>query len=137
MQIKFIDFQQSGDDRGELVVLEEGKQIPFAVKRIYYMFGTGKGVKRGAHAHKRISQIAIPITGSCTMLLDNGVEKKEVLLNDRTKGLLLENFIWREMYNFSKDCVLLLLASELYDESEYVRNYNDFLALSKKMIKEK
>lgn len=127
MQIELIQFQNHGDERGGLIVAESGKEIPFTVKRIYYMSNFPCDIRRGFHAHKRISQIVIPLKGSCTFLIDNGNDKKEVVLNQSDKGLLLGPKIWREIYNFSEDCLLLVLASEAFDEDEYIRDYDKFL----------
>lgn len=125
--IKWIDFPALGDERGSLVALEAEKSVPFVIKRVYYIFGTKVGVSRGFHAHKKLQQVAICITGSCRMILDDGQQRSEVLLNSPNKGLVIGDLVWREMHDFSKDCVLLLLASELYDESDYIRNYDDFI----------
>ncbi|WP_404802319.1 sugar 3,4-ketoisomerase [Brenneria izbisi] len=128
IKINLLKLQTHGDERGSLVALEQDNNIPFEIKRVYYMFNTKKGVKRGFHAHKELKQVAIAVRGSCKFLLNNGTEQVEVLLDDPTQGLLIESFIWREMYDFSEDCVLMVLADRLYDESDYVRNYNDFLS---------
>lgn len=127
MDIIKYQFQQHGDTRGQLVALEEFKEIPFKVKRIYYIFDTKENVRRGLHAHKILEQILICVSGSCKVLLDNGKETVEVILNSPTEGLYISSSIWREMYDFSEDAVLLVLASELYTESDYIRNYNEFL----------
>lgn len=124
--IKWIDFPALGDERGSLVALEAEKSVPFVVKRVYYIFGTKAGVSRGFHAHKKLQQVAICITGSCRMILDDGQQRSEVLLNSPNKGLVIGDLVWREMHDFSKDCVLLVLASEHYDESDYIRDYSDF-----------
>lgn len=124
--IKYV-FQPHGDDRGQLIALEEFKDIPFAIRRVYYMYDTGEGVTRGFHAHKTLEQILICIHGSCKVLLDNGQEKKTVSLERPYEGLYVGNMVWREMFEFSPDAVLMVLASELYDESDYIRNYDDFL----------
>lgn len=127
MQIKLIPLQAHGDDRGSLIALEEGKNIPFTVKRVYYLFNTKEGVRRGFHAHKALKQVAIAVRGSCRFVLDDGNERVEVLLDNPTQGLLIESFMWREMYDFSEDCVLMVLADQLYDESDYIRDYDRFL----------
>ncbi len=127
MQIVKYVFQPHGDDRGQLVALEEGVDIPFHIKRVYYMYDTKEGVHRGFHAHKSLEQILVCIHGSCKVLLDNGTEKKVVPLEKPYEGLYIENTMWREMYDFSPDAVLLVLASELYDESDYIRDYDEFL----------
>lgn len=126
MDIKKIAFQIHGDDRGQLVALEENKEIPFDVKRVYYMYDTGEGVRRGFHAHKCLEQILICVHGSCRIHLDDGVETAEVDLDKPFEGLFISNNMWREMYDFSPDAVLMVLASELYDEADYIRNYEDF-----------
>ena len=129
--IKYV-FQPHGDDRGQLVALEEFKDIPFRIKRVYYiMYDTGEGVVRGHHAHKSLQQILICIHGSCKILLDNGREKKVIPLEKPYEGLYVSNAMWREMFDFSPDAVLMALASELYDEGDYIRNYDDFLAYAK------
>lgn len=127
MEVIKYAFQRHGDDRGMLVALEEGKEIPFEVKRVYYMYDTVQGVRRGFHAHKCLQQILICVHGSCKIHLDNGCETAEVDLNTPFEGLYISNDMWREMYDFSPDAVLMVLASELYDEADYIRNYDDFL----------
>lgn len=129
--IKWIDFQTLGDQRGSLVALEIGmeKAVPFDIKRVYYIYHTAKGVSRGFHAHSNLKQVAICVAGNCRMVLDNGISREEALLNSPTKGLLIESMVWREMHDFSEDCVLLVLASEHYDESDYIRDYSDFIGL--------
>lgn len=124
--IKYV-FQRHGDDRGMLVALEEGKEIPFPVKRVYYMYDTVPGVRRGYHAHKCLEQILICIHGSCKIHLDDGTETAEVVLNNPYEGLYIPNNMWREMYDFSSDAVLMVLASVIYDESDYIRSYDEFM----------
>lgn len=124
--VKYV-FQPHGDSRGQLIALEEMRDIPFTIKRVYYMYETSEGVIRGNHAHKKLEQILVCIHGSCKICLDDGKEKKIVLLEKPYEGLYVTSNMWREMYDFSPDAVLLVLASELYDESDYIRNYDDFL----------
>ena len=124
--IKYV-FQPHGDERGQLVALEEFKDIPFRIKRVYYMYDTGEGVVRGCHAHKTLQQILVCIHGSCKVLLDNGKEKKVIPLEKPYEGLYVSNAMWREMYDFSTDAVLMVMASELYDEDDYIRDYDEFL----------
>ena len=126
MQVIKYMFQPHGDDRGQLVALEEFNDIPFSIKRVYYMYDTKKNVVRGGHAHLKLQQILVCIHGSCKIHLDNGAETKEVLLEKPYEGLYIANDIWREMYDFSEDAVLLVLASEVYDENDYIRDYNLF-----------
>ena len=129
MQIVKYVFQPHGDERGMLVALEEFKDIPFRIKRVYYMYDTAEGVVRGHHAHRRFEQILVCIHGSCKIHLDNGRETKEVPLEKPYEGLYIANNIWREMYDFSPDAVLMVLASEVYDERDYIRDYDEFQAL--------
>ena len=128
--IEIIDFKYLGDDRGSLVALEGNRSVPFDIKRVYYIFGTKKGVPRGFHAHRNLKQVAVCVTGSCRFVLDSGKKKEEVILDSAVKGLLVENFIWHEMYDLSSDCVLMVLASEYYDESDYIRDYQSFLKIT-------
>ena len=127
MQTIKYTFQPHGDDRGQLIALEEFNDIPFKIKRVYYMYDTGEGVRRGFHAHKSLEQILVCVHGSCKIHLDNGKETKEILLEKPYEGLYIPNNMWREMYDFSPDAVLMVFASEIYDEKDYIRNYDDFL----------
>ncbi len=120
-------FQPHGDARGQLIALEEKKDIPFEIKRVYYMYETAQGIVRGCHAHKKLEQILICIHGSCKIKLDNGKEQKIVLLERPYEGLYVANDMWREMYDFSPGAVLMVLASNIYDESDYIRDYQEFL----------
>lgn len=140
--IEIIDFESLGDDRGNLISIENSKSIPFDIKRVYYLFDTGKNIRRGFHAHKELKQIAIALKGSCRFELDNGKDKTEVLLDNPTQGLYINSFLWREMFDFSSDCVLLVLASEHYQESDYIRDYSEFKSYllkesTENLIKEK
>jgi dTDP-4-dehydrorhamnose 3,5-epimerase-like enzyme len=132
MEIKLIQLQKHGDERGMLVALEETKNVPFAIKRVYYMFSTKNDVRRGLHAHRDLNQLAIAVRGSVKFHLDDGKEKAEVLLNDPVQGLLLNRMIWREMYDFSDDCVLMVLADRHYDAADYIRDYSEFCRLIEK-----
>lgn len=129
--IEIVDFKIMGDERGSLIALEENHNIPFDIKRVYYIFGTKENVRRGYHAHKNLKQLAICVSGSCKFLLDNGTTKEHIELNSPTQGLLLEGLLWREMYDFSPDCVLMVLADAYYDESDYIREYDVFLEATK------
>lgn len=125
--IQWIHFPPLGDERGSLVALETGKTVPFDIKRVYYIFATQKDVARGFHAHKDLKQIVVCLTGKCRMILDDSKVRQEIWLDSPTKGLLISDLVWREMHDFSEDCVLLVLASEHYDESDYIRDYKDFI----------
>lgn len=122
-----IDFTIMGDERGSLIALEEHHNVPFDVKRVYYIFGTKKDIRRGYHAHRDLKQLAICISGSCKFLLDDGKSKHHIELNSPTHGLLIEGLIWREMYDFSEDCVLVVLADNYYTADDYIRDYQQFL----------
>lgn len=127
MKYEIIELQIKGDDRGSLIAIEQNKDINFDIKRVYYIYGTKKGVRRGFHAHKQLTQLLVAVSGSCKVLLDNGKEKKEIFLDDPTKGLVINSLVWREMFDFSDGCVLMVIADQMYDESDYIRDYSEFL----------
>src|SRR3989344_6221657 len=102
-----IDFKGISDGRGLLVSLEANKNVPFEIKRVYYLTKLQYNFPRGFHAHKNLKQIIVCVHGSCDFILDNGNEKLQITLNDPTKGLYVESMIWREMHNFSNDCVIM------------------------------
>tara|TARA_Y200000002_G_scaffold282952_1_gene236937 strand:- start:534 stop:938 length:405 start_codon:yes stop_codon:yes gene_type:complete len=129
--VKWIDFPPLGDQRGSLVAVESNQTIPFDIKRVYYLFNTLEGVTRGMHAHLALKQVMLCVTGSCKVLLDDGSTRESITLDSPIKGLLLESLVWREMSEFSPDCVLLVIASEHYDENDYIRNYDNFKSLAK------
>ncbi len=123
---ELIYFKTLGDARGSLIAIEEGYNAPFDIKRVYYIFDTKKGVQRGFHAHKNLKQLAIAVKGSCSFVLDDGNQREEKILDNPNQGLYIEGLIWREMKDFSEDCVLVVLASKHYDESDYIRDYQTF-----------
>lgn len=125
--VESFTFNVIGDHRGSLIAIEGNKDIPFDIKRVYYIFNTQNGIARGMHAHTKLQQVLICTSGRCKILLDNGETKSVVELDSPAKGLYISQNIWREMYDFSEDCVLMVLASEHYDESEYIRDYSQFL----------
>ena len=127
MNYKLIDMEVHGDRRGKLISLEGMKNVPFDIKRIYYMFDTLPNEARGFHAHKELEQIIIAMDGACRFILDDGEKREQVLLNRPDVGLYIGKNMWREMHDFSYGCKLVVLASEYYDEKEYIRNYDDFL----------
>ena len=130
MKLTQIKAKIIGDERGALIALEQlSEMIPFDIKRVYYIFGTQEKVRRGLHAHRNLRQVAFCVNGSCRILLDDGIERQEILLDHPAKGLFIEQMIWHEMYDFSSDCVLLVIASELYNERDYIRNYDNFLMI--------
>lgn len=125
--IKLIDLENHSDDRGSLVTAEFPKNIPFEIKRIYYLFGNQQDVERGKHAHKNLKQIYIAVSGFCSVEFSDGKENFTYELNNPKQGLLIDGVVWREIKKISKDCVLLVLASEIYKEDDYIRNYNEFI----------
>lgn len=127
MEVIKYNFPLHGDDRGQLVAIEAMKDLPFEIKRVYYIYDTLPGVRRGFHAHLNLQQILLCVHGSCKIHLDNGTDTAEVLLDKPNEGLYISNDMWREMYDFSDGAVLLVLASQHYDESDYIRNYDVFL----------
>ena len=131
MEIEMISFPKRTNNTGSLAFLEAGRNIPFEIKRIYYIYDVSNGARRGFHAHKNLQQVLFCIHGSCKILLDDGKEKEIVELNDPAEGLVVRNPIWREMFDFSPGAVLLVLASEYYDESDYIRDYQTFLTYLK------
>ncbi len=121
-----INFKVRGDHNGKLVALEKGVDFPFEIKRVYYIWDTEHDVVRGKHAHKKLEQVIVCTSGSCDFILDDGREREIVHLDNPAQGLYIKNNIWREFTNFSPDCVIMVLASEHYDESDYIRNYEEF-----------
>lgn len=132
---RIIDFKKIGNSNvGFLTALEENREIPFDIKRIYYIYAVPKEIKRGSHAHKKLEQVLISMSGSVKIKVEDENEKKVFELNSPNKGLYIGSGIWREMYDFSQSAVLLVLASEYYNESDYIRNYEEFWDLLKRGI---
>lgn len=121
-----INLPRLVDERGELVVTEVGKNCPFLIARVYWVFNTGEGVSRGFHAHHKTRQMAVCVSGSCSFLMDDGTNRERIGLDTPDQALLIEAMVWHEMHDFSSDCVLLVLADAAYDEADYIRNFNDF-----------
>lgn len=121
------DLKILGDDRGQLIALEANRQIPFDIKRVFYIYGTQSDISRGNHSHYKTKQFLIAVAGSCKVTLDNGQTKETFDLNRPNIGLFQDALIWGSMHDFSPDCVLLVLADDYYDESDYIRDYNKFL----------
>lgn len=124
--VQLINSPPLGDERGSLVVWEAERNIPFPIRRVYYLFGTKPDIARGFHAHRSLWQVAVCVAGKCRMVLDDGKNKEEVWLDSPVNGILLPPMLWHEMHDFSPDCVLLVLASEYYDETDYIRDYEKF-----------
>lgn len=121
-----LNFEIKGNKDGNLVALEAGKDIPFEIKRVYYIWGNKKDIIRGKHAHRKLEQILICMSGSCDFIFDDGKNRETVHLDKANQGLYIKNNIWREFTNFSSDCVIMVLASEHYAEADYIRNYDQF-----------
>lgn len=117
-----------GDHRGSLIAIEAMNDIPFEIARVYYLFDTTADVARGFHAHRQLRQFAVCVAGSCDMILDDGQVRTTVRLGDPMTGLIIGPSIWREMHNFAPGTVLMVLADRLYDESDYIRDYDAFRA---------
>ena len=128
---RLVPLAVRGDARGSLVAIEGMSDIPFAIARVYYVYATVTGVTRGLHAHRALHQLAVAVSGSCTMLLDDGAQRMTVRLDDPAVGLTLPPMVWHEMSDFSADCVLMVLADAAYDEADYIRDYGEFLAMAK------
>jgi hypothetical protein len=124
---KLIDLPKIGEPRGNLTFVEGGRHVPFDIKRVYYLYDVPGGAERGGHAHKELHQLIIAMSGSFDIVLDDGQQKKRFHLARSYYGLYVCPMIWREMDNFSSGAVCLVLASNLYDESDYFRDYADFL----------
>ena len=127
MEIERIQLQMHGDDRGMLISLEKDLNVPFDIRRVYYLFSTKCDVHRGMHAHRNLNQLAVTVRGSVTFLLDDGNGPCKVVLDDPSQGLLLRRMVWREMYDFTQDCVLMVLADQFYDPADYITDYDVFL----------
>ena len=125
--VNLVNLDICGDERGSLIALEAlSKQVPFEIKRVYYIFGTKPNVIRGKHAHYKLKQLLICVSGSVDILIDDGKNKDTIRLDSPDKGLYIDGFIWREMKNFTKDAVLIVLASDHYKEEDYIRDYKVF-----------
>ncbi len=128
---KIINFPKISDSRGNLSFIEENRQIPFEIKRVYYLYDVPSGASRGGHAHKSLEQIVIALSGSFDVVLDDGFTKKSVFLNRPHYGLYIAPGVWREIENFSSNSVALSIVSALYDETDYVREYTVFREMVK------
>ena len=132
MNYKIIDMDVHGDNRGKLIAIESNRNIPFCIKRVYWIYDTLPNEERGHHSHPDMEQVVVAINGSCKFELDDGITKKSIVLNRPDKGLYIGKNIWRVMKNFSYGCKLMVLASDYYDEKEYIRDYDEFLRSAKK-----
>lgn len=122
-----LEFKQCGDERGHLVVVEGNQDIPFDIKRVFYIYGSDSNVIRGQHANRKTEFVLINVSGTSKVKVDDGFSKEIVELNKPHMGIYLSEMLWKDMYDFSNDSVLLVLASEHYDTNEYIRDYQEFL----------
>lgn len=127
MDYKLLNLHIFGDERGKLISLESDKNIPFAIKRVYWIFDTMPDTDRGFHAHKDLEQIIVAMDGACQFVLDDGKTREKVWLNRPDVGLYIGKNMWREMRHFSYGCKLIILASDYYKPEEYIRDYSEFL----------
>ncbi len=126
--VKMLEFAQKGDARGHLVVVEGEVDVPFKLERMFYIYGSAKDVVRGCHANRRSQFVLINVAGTSKVRVIDCQENEAIFcLNRPHTGIYLPEMVWKEMYDFSEDSVLLVLASEHYDPSEYIRNYIDFI----------
>lgn len=123
--IKILDIPKIHDTRGNLSVIE-GDAIPFVMKRVYYLYDVPSGAERGGHSHKEQQEFLVALSGSFNVVLNDGKEKRTVTLNKPNEGLLIPNGIWRELENFSSGSVCLVIASDRFEETDYIRDYEDF-----------
>ena len=124
-----LNFEEKGDERGNLIVAAgEGIDIPFAIKRVFYIYGSDANVIRGQHANKKTEFVLINVCGTSKVKMTDGREEKIIVLDRPRMGLYLKSMIWKEMYDFSEDSIMLVLASEHYDANEYIREYSEYLA---------
>ena len=124
--VSLIDFKSNGDARGQMVVIENNKQIPFVMQRLFYISNTDSDAIRGLHSNLNSSFVFVCLHGSVDVTTEDESGKKSFHLNNNLVGLYLGKLVWKEMFNFSKDCVLLVISDELYDPSEYIRDYQEF-----------
>lgn len=126
MEIQIIEIPKIKNTKGNIGVIENDV-VPFDIKRVYYLYDVPSSAKRGGHAHKALQQLLVPLSGSFDVVLKNGTEEVTITLNKPDRGLLINSNIWRELENFSSGAVCMVVASEVYSEDDYIRDYNDFL----------
>tara|TARA_B100000963_G_scaffold284188_1_gene252954 strand:+ start:6574 stop:6972 length:399 start_codon:yes stop_codon:yes gene_type:complete len=129
--VKYINIESLGDHRGELISLESKENIPFDIKRVYYLFANKRNIDRGHHAHKKLKQVIFCIKGSCKINFDNSHSTQTILLSNYKRGVYVDSVIWRKMFDFSDDCILMVLADANYDEEDYIRSYDEFIEYMK------
>ncbi|MEG2542981.1 MAG: FdtA/QdtA family cupin domain-containing protein [Christensenellaceae bacterium] len=129
-----IKLKKITDGRGNLTPIEGKKDIPFEIKRVYYLTNVAHEIKRGKHSHKQLHQVLVCLNGSVKIKVDNTVEAQEYVLDNSCNALYIGPLVWREMYDFSENAVLLVLASEYYDENDYIREYDEFMIKAKELF---
>ncbi len=129
MKNKILNFKVMGDERGSLIAFEENQNVPFDIKRVFYIYGTQTHISRGNHSHYKTKQLLVVVHGGCKVTLDDGKEKKTYTLNKPNVGLFQDALIWGTMHDFTEDCILMVFADTYYDESDYIRNYDNFLEI--------
>lgn len=134
LDYEIIELPKITDPRGNLTVAEQMKNVPFSIKRVYWTYDVPGGESRGGHAHKNLYQLVVAMSGSFTVTLDNGEQKKTILLNHPWQGLLIKPNTWRTLDDFSSGAVCMVLASELFDEEDYIYDYNEFINYTKCLI---
>ncbi len=125
--VEWVDLKPISDSRGSLVAIEGGRTVPFDIRRVYYLYGLDPALPRGFHAHRELRQVAICLAGRCRLILDDGAQRQDAVLDRPDRGLLIDRMVWHEMSDFSDDCVLMVLASDHYDEADYIRDHDTFL----------
>ncbi|WP_250479409.1 MULTISPECIES: FdtA/QdtA family cupin domain-containing protein [unclassified Caballeronia] len=133
--ISIVDLPKITDPRGNLTFIEGTRHVPFEMQRAYYLYDVPSGASRAGHAHYALQQIIIAVSGSFDLVLDNGYERRTITCNRPNQGVLMKSLVWRELENFSSGSVCLVLASMPYEESDYIRNYDEFLAVVKQRAK--
>lgn len=130
MEIQIIEIPKIKNTKGNIGVIENDV-VPFDIKRVYYLYDVPSSAKRGGHAHKALQQLLVPLSGSFDVVLKDGTEELTITLNKPDKGLLINSNIWRELENFSSGAVCMVIASDVYSEDDYIRDYNDFISYIK------
>jgi len=126
---KFIRFKQMGDDRGHLVVVEGGKDIPFEIARVFYIYGSDTDVVRGNHANRKSEFVLVNVSGTSKVKVDNGDTSEVFELNEPHTGIYIPKMLWKKMYDFSSDSVLLVLSNEKYEPEEYIKDYEEYVSI--------
>lgn len=124
---KIIEWKENGDERGKLVVIEGEKDIPFEIKRIFYIYGMDKEVIRGLHSNKKSEFVIINVGGSAKVRLHDGKKEMVIELDRPNKGVYIPKLMWKEMYDFSEECIMLVISNQPYDNGEYIRDFDEFL----------